>query len=144
MSSTEQQTLTLHGHSIAYVQKGSGPVLLLIHGMAGTLDTWRSVIDPLAQSATVLAVDLPGHGSSSPAGGDYSLGSLAAAVRDVLDDLAVKSATIVGHSLGGGVAAQFAYTFPERCERLLRGALDAGRIGDIACNAKHRRATLAQ
>jgi pimeloyl-ACP methyl ester carboxylesterase len=119
MSSTEQQTLTLHGHSIAYVQKGSGPVLLLIHGMAGTLDTWRSVIDPLAQSATVLAVDLPGHGSSSPAGGDYSLGSLAAFLRDVLTALGHEHVTLVGHSLGGGIAMQFSYQFPEMTERLV-------------------------
>jgi pimeloyl-ACP methyl ester carboxylesterase len=67
--STTHQAMTLHGHSIAYVQKGSGPVLLLIHGMAGSLGTWRSVIDPLARNATVLAVDLPGHGASSPGGG---------------------------------------------------------------------------
>ena len=69
------QTLTLYGHSITYLQKGAGPVLLLIHGMAGSLETWRSVVDPLARNATVVAVDLPGHGASSPAGGDYSLGS---------------------------------------------------------------------
>ena len=79
--STEHQAIMLHGHPIAYVQKGSGPVLLLIHGMAGSLATWRSVIDPLARNATVLAVDLPGHGGSSPGGGDYSLGSLAAGAR---------------------------------------------------------------
>ncbi len=119
MSSPERRTLTLHGHSIAYVQEGSGPVLLLIHGMAGTLDTWRSVIDPLAQSATVLAVDLPGHGASSPAGGDYSLGSLAAFLRDVLTALGHEHVTLVGHSLGGGIAMQFSYQFPEMIERLV-------------------------
>jgi pimeloyl-ACP methyl ester carboxylesterase len=119
MSGSAHQTLTLHGHSIAYVQKGSGPVMLLIHGMAGTLATWRSVIDPLSESATVLAVDLPGHGSSSPAGGDYSLGSLAAFLRDVLTALGHEHVTLVGHSLGGGVAMQFSYQFPEMIERLV-------------------------
>jgi pimeloyl-ACP methyl ester carboxylesterase len=116
---TTHQTIRLHGHSIAYVQKGSGPVLLLIHGMAGSLGTWRSVIDPLARDATVLAVDLPGHGASSPGGGDYSLGSLAAGLRDVLTSLGHDRATLVGHSLGGGIAMQFSYQFPEMTERLV-------------------------
>jgi pimeloyl-ACP methyl ester carboxylesterase len=119
MSDAAGRTLTLHGHSITYLQKGSGPVLLLIHGMAGDLDTWRSVIDPLAANATVLAVDLPGHGSSSPAGGDYSLGSLASFLRDVLVALGHDRATLIGHSLGGGIAMQFSYQFPEMTERLV-------------------------
>ena len=117
-SGAAARAITLHGHSIAYVQKGAGPVLLLIHGMAGSLATWRSVIDPLAPNATVLAVDLPGHGGSSPGGGDYSLGSLAAGLRDVLTALGHDRATLVGHSLGGGIAMQFAYQFPEMTERL--------------------------
>ncbi len=118
MSGSPSQTVTLHGHPVAYVQKGSGPVLLLIHGMAGSLDTWRSVIEPLSRNATVLAVDLPGHGGSGP-GGDYSLGSLAAALRDVLTALGHDRATLVGHSLGGGIAMQFSYQFPEMTERLV-------------------------
>ncbi len=112
------QKLTLHGHSITYEQTGDGPVLLLIHGMAGALDTWRSVVEPLSRNATVLAVDLPGHGSSSPAGGDYSLGSLAAFLRDVLTALGHERVTLVGHSLGGGIAMQFSYQFPQMTERL--------------------------
>jgi pimeloyl-ACP methyl ester carboxylesterase len=119
MTIPPSQTLTLHGHSITYVQRGSGPVLLLIHGMAGSLETWRSVIEPLANNATVLAVDLPGHGASSPGGGDYSLGSLAAGLRDVLTMLGHDRATLVGHSLGGGIAMQFSYQFPELAERLV-------------------------
>src|SRR5450631_4479716 len=119
MSVGKSQTMTLHGHSITYVQKGAGPVLLLIHGMAGSLETWRAVIDPLARNATVLAVDLPGHGASSPGGGDYSLGSLAAGLRDVLTTLGHDRATLVGHSLGGGIAMQFSYQFPEMTERLV-------------------------
>jgi pimeloyl-ACP methyl ester carboxylesterase len=119
MNTSTSQTVTLHGHSITYVQQGAGPVLLLIHGMAGSLETWRSVIDPLARTATVLAVDLPGHGASSPGGGDYSLGSLAAGLRDVLTTLGHDRATLVGHSLGGGIAMQFSYQFPEMTERLV-------------------------
>ena len=87
--------------------------------MAGSLTTWDPVFVELARSCDVIAVDLPGHGTSSRLRGDYSLGSLAASVRDVLDELEVKTATIVGHSLGGGIAMQFMYQFPERCERLV-------------------------
>src|SRR6201996_1206656 len=119
MIAPEDRTLTLHGHSVRYVQEGSGPVLLLVHGIAGALDTWRAVIEPLARDATVLAVDLPGHGSSSPGGGDYSLGSMAAFLRDVLVTLGHERVTLVGHSLGGGIAMQFSYLFPEMTERLV-------------------------
>ena len=119
MNAMKAQTVTLHGHSISYVQKGAGPVLLLVHGIAGSLETWRSVIDPLARNATVLAVDLPGHGASSPGGGDYSLGSLATGLRDLMVALGHDRATVVGHSLGGGIAMQFSYQFPEMTERLV-------------------------
>jgi pimeloyl-ACP methyl ester carboxylesterase len=117
--SIENQAVTIHGHSVTYVQQGSGPVLLLIHGMASSLDTWRLVVDPLARNATVLAVDLPGHGGSSPGSGDSSLGSLAAGLRDVVAALGHDRVTLVGHSLGGGIAMQFSYQFPEMTERLV-------------------------
>jgi pimeloyl-ACP methyl ester carboxylesterase len=139
MSVGNSQTVTLHGHSITYVQKGAGPVLLLIHGMAGSLETWRSVIDPLARDATVLAVDLPGHGASSPGGGDYSLGSLAAGLRDVLTALGHDRATLVGHSLGGGIAMQFSYQFPEMTERLV--LVSSGGLG-LEVNPALRAASL--
>jgi pimeloyl-ACP methyl ester carboxylesterase len=115
----EPKTVALHGRPVTYVEAGSGPVLLLIHGMAGTYENWQAVIEPLAQRHTVLAPDLPGHGSSAPAGGDYSLGALAAGLRDLLVALGHDRATLVGHSLGGGVAMQFAYQFPEITERLV-------------------------
>jgi pimeloyl-ACP methyl ester carboxylesterase len=139
MSVAKSQTLMLHGHSITYVQKGTGPVLLLIHGVAGSLETWRSVIDPLARDATVLAVDLPGHGTSSPGGGDYSLGSLAAGLRDVMTALGHDRATLVGHSLGGGIAMQFSYQFPEMTERLV--LVSSGGLG-LEVNPALRAASL--
>jgi len=80
MNAIEPKTLNLHGRSVTYAEAGSGPVLLLIHGMAGTYENWRAVIEPLARSCTVVAPDLPGHGASEPGAGDYSLGSLAAGV----------------------------------------------------------------
>ncbi len=118
MDAIEPRTVSLHGRPVSYVEAGSGPVLLLIHGMAGTYENWQAVIEPLAERHTVLAPDLPGHGSSAPGGGDYSLGALAAGLRDLLIALGHDRATLVGHSLGGGVAMQFAYQFPEITERL--------------------------
>jgi pimeloyl-ACP methyl ester carboxylesterase len=115
----EPKTILLHGRPLSYVEAGSGPVLLLIHGMAGNLGNWRPVIGPLARRYTVIAPDLPGHGESAPGGGDYSLGALAASLRDLLIVLGHERATLVGHSLGGGIAMQFAYQFPEATERLV-------------------------
>jgi pimeloyl-ACP methyl ester carboxylesterase len=112
------KSVSIHGRLVAYVGAGDGPVLLLIHGMAGTCESWREVIEPLARSHTVIAPDLPGHGASEPGGGDYSIGALAAGLRDLLLTLGHDRATVVGHSLGGGVAMQFAYQYPEMIERL--------------------------
>ena len=118
-SQVETKTAQIHGRSVIYLQAGSGPVLLLVHGIAGNCENWRAVIEPLARAHTVIAPDLPGHGESEPGGGDYSLGSLASGLRDLLLALGHDSATLVGHSLGGGVAMQFTYQFPEMVERLV-------------------------
>jgi pimeloyl-ACP methyl ester carboxylesterase len=111
--------LTLHGHTVAYRQEGEGPVVLLIHGIAGCKENWDAVIPALARRCTVLAPDLPGHGASGSSATDYSIGGLAATMRDLLLALGHERATLAGHSLGGGVAMQFAYLFPEHTERLV-------------------------
>ena len=108
----------VHGHRRAFVRAGSGPVLLLLHGIANNCQTWADVIPRLAESHTVIAPDLLGHGDSDKPRGDYSIGAYANGIRDLMSVLDVEKATIVGHSLGGGIALQFAYQFPERCERL--------------------------
>jgi pimeloyl-ACP methyl ester carboxylesterase len=113
------RAVEVHGRQMNFIEAGSGPVLLLIHGMAGTCANWESVIEPLAIHHTVIAPDFPGHGSSAPGGGDYSLGALASAMRDLMLTLGHERATLVGHSLGGGVAMQFTYQFPEMVERLV-------------------------
>ncbi|HXR29558.1 MAG TPA: alpha/beta fold hydrolase [Solirubrobacterales bacterium] len=113
------RTAELHGREVGYLGGGTGPVLLLVHGMAGSSENWRCVIEPLAQRHTAIAPDLPGHGLSPGGPGDYSLGSLAAGLRDLLLVLGHDRATLVGHSLGGGIAMQFAYQFPEMVERLV-------------------------
>lgn len=112
-------TATVHGREVGYLEAGSGDLLLLIHGMAGTAEHWRPVIEPLALGNAVIAPDFPGHGESDPGGGDYSLGSLASGLRDLMLKLGHERATLVGHSLGGGVALQFTYQFPEMVERLV-------------------------
>jgi pimeloyl-ACP methyl ester carboxylesterase len=109
----------LFGTEISLVEAGRGPVVLLVHGTAGSRHTWDPVIPQLAERFTVVAPDLPGHGESEKPRGDYSLGAYATGLRDLLELLGHRRATIVGHSLGGGIAMQFGYQFPDRCERLV-------------------------
>ncbi len=111
--------ICLHGHRITYRTAGSGPVLLLIHGIAGSSATWDDVLPWLAERYCVVAPDLLGHGESAKPRGDYSLGAYASGIRDLLGVLGHERVSVVGHSLGGGVAMQFAYQFPERCERIV-------------------------
>ncbi len=111
--------MTIHGYRRAYVMAGHGPAILLIHGIGDSSDTWHDLIRDLSVDHTVIAPDLLGHGRSDKPRADYSVGAYANGMRDLLSVLGVDRATIVGHSLGGGVAAQFAYQFPERCERLV-------------------------
>ena len=116
---TALKNLDLHGERVVYVDEGSGEVLLLLHGMAGSSQTWRSVIKPLSRRFRVIAPDLPGHGESTKPRSDYSLGAFAVLLRDLLDELGVTRATIIGHSLGGGVAMQFLYQHPDYAQRLI-------------------------
>ena len=101
------------------VSQARGPVILLIHGMAGSSRTWDSVIPLLAKDHTVIAPDMLGHGESEKPQTDYSLGAFACGLRDLLRILSIEQATVVGQSLGGGVALQLAYQHPEFCERLV-------------------------
>src|SRR5919201_3833072 len=108
----------LHGHRVIYRIAGSGPPLVLIHGMVNSSKHWERVALELADSHTVVAPDLIGHGDSATPRGDYSLGAHAAVIRDLLATIGVDRSTIVGHSLGGGVAMQFFWQFPQHVERL--------------------------
>jgi pimeloyl-ACP methyl ester carboxylesterase len=111
--------LVLHGHRVIYRMAGSGPPVVLIHGMVNSSRHWEEVALRLADRYTVIAPDLIGHGDSATPRGDYSLGAHAAGIRDLLAAIGMDRATIVGHSLGGGVAMQFFYQFPGRTERLV-------------------------
>jgi pimeloyl-ACP methyl ester carboxylesterase len=117
-----QQQIVLHGQHVTFLESGAdtgGPVVVLLHGLASSSQTWASVMPLLGRHAHVIAPDLLGHGhSAKPPSGDYSLGAYAAGLRDLLVALGVCRATVVGHSFGGGVAMQFVYQFPEFTERV--------------------------
>jgi len=117
----------LHGHRAVYRVAGNGPDVVLIHGMINSSRHWETVAQRLAGSYRVIAPDLIGHGEAATPRGDYSLGAHAAAIRDLLTTIGVERATIVGHSLGGGVAMQFFYQFPQRTERL--ALISSGGLG---------------
>jgi pimeloyl-ACP methyl ester carboxylesterase len=133
--------VTMHGHRISYREAGDPglPVLLLVHGITSSSATWEPVMPALAEHAHVIAPDLLGHGKSDKPRADYSLGALASGLRDLLERLGHDRASVVGHSLGGGVAMQFAYQYYEHCERLVLVA--SGGLGPEVSSAL-RAATL--
>jgi pimeloyl-ACP methyl ester carboxylesterase len=113
------QYRTIHGYRRAFRIAGSGPAILLIHGIGDNSTTWSSVQSTLAQRFTVIAPDLLGHGKSDKPRADYSVAAYANGMRDLLSVLDIERVTVVGHSLGGGVAMQFAYQFPQLVDRLI-------------------------
>ena len=119
MTRLDTREISLHGNRVTYRAGGDGPLLVLIHGITSSSASWEPVLPLLAERFTVLAPDLLGHGQSDKPAGDYSLGSHACLVRDLMLALGHDSATIAGHSLGGGVAMQLAYQFPELLDRLV-------------------------
>ena len=123
----DEWQIELHGRRMIYRVAGTGPPIVLIHGMLNSSSHWRSVALNLANDFTVIAPDLIGHGDSAAPRGDYSLGAHAASIRDLLAATGIDRATLVGDSLGGGVAMQFFYQFPERVERLV--LISSGGLG---------------
>jgi pimeloyl-ACP methyl ester carboxylesterase len=121
------QEVELHGHRVGFRMAGEGPLIVLIHGITSRSDIWLEVMADLAETHTVVAPDLVGHGRSAKPRGDYSLGAYASGGRDLLGVLGFERGTVVGHSLGGGIALQFAYQFPEYCERL--ALISSGGLG---------------
>ena len=124
----EAEEINLHGNRVSFLRAGEGPALLLLHGIAGSTETWAPLIPALSDEFTVIAPDMLGHGQSAKPRGDYSLGAYAAGARDLLLALGHETATVVGHSLGGGVAMQFAYQFPAHTERL--ALVSSGGLGE--------------
>lgn len=105
---------------IAYEERGSGPALVLIHGMGASRYFWRKVIPALAREHRVIALDLKGYGrSSKPEDGRYSILDQARLVRAALAERGVTSATVIGHSLGGAVALALAIEEIGKPQRLV-------------------------
>src|SRR4051794_17136527 len=123
----EPWEIELHGHTVVYRMIGDGPPVVLIHGMVNSSRHWRGVAERLADRYTVIAPDLVGHGDSATPRGDYSLGAHATVIRDLLSALGIERSTVVGHSLGGGVAMTYFWQFPHRVERL--ALLSSGGLG---------------
>lgn len=124
----ELREVVIHGHRVAYRTAGdAGPTLLLVHGITQDSTTWQDVGRHLSDVGRVIAIDLPGHGDSDNPPGDHSLGAYASSCRDLLFALGASTATLVGHSLGGGVVLQFAYQFPGIADRLV--LLNSGGLG---------------
>ncbi len=118
---------TIHGHRRAYRMMGEGPPIVLIHGIGDSSASWVPIMSRLAETNTVIAPDLLGHGNSDKPRADYSAAAYANGMRDLMEFLGIDRATVVGHSLGGGVAAQVAYQYPDRVERLV--LVSSGGVG---------------
>ena len=119
MGTPPRRTVIIHGHELSYLDSGMGSAVLFIHGILGSQRQWIHLIDRMHDDHRVIVPDLFGHGESDKPVGDYSLGAHAATLRDLLDRLGIERVTLVGHSLGGGIAMEFYYLFPERVERLV-------------------------
>lgn len=123
----ENREVNLHGNVVAYRAGGSGPPMVLLHGIASNNRTWDPVIEQLAQTHSVIAPDLIGHGLSAKPMADYSIGGYASIVRDLLLALKIERFTLVGHSLGGGIAMQLLHMAPDLVGRIV--LVDSGGLG---------------
>ena len=112
----------------AFIQAGAGPLLILLHGLGTSSETWLPTIRELADRFTVIAPDLAGHGRASGAPLRGSVEPLVKALDDLCAKLGLESAAVVGHSLGGLVAVRFALNHPDRVSHLV--LVDAGGIGE--------------
>jgi pimeloyl-ACP methyl ester carboxylesterase len=126
---TDLRFTSLYGNRVAYRDEGdpAAEPLLLIHGVAGSSLAWEPLIGHLSAGYRVIAPDLLGHGESDKPRTDYSLGGFAVWLRDFLDVLDIPAATVVGHSLGGGVALQLVYQHRQHCRRLV--LVNSGGLG---------------
>ncbi len=112
--------IRVNGLNLRYQTRGSsGPVLVLLHGIGRSLEDWECSLGPLSQSYRVYALDLPGFGRSDKPESDYSFAYFARVLEGFLDALSLEQVTLLGNSLGGGVALEFAFAHPERVSRLV-------------------------
>jgi pimeloyl-ACP methyl ester carboxylesterase len=115
----EDHYVDVDGARIRYWMEGHGPVLLLVHGLACSVEFWQWNLGPLAKEHRVYALDLPGFGLSDKEMGDFSLEYAASFLRSFLDAVGAERATVAGNSMGGVLCAQFVVQFPERTDGLI-------------------------
>ena len=114
------QHLLVEGHRLAYLDEGSGPPVLLIHGIPTSSLLWRHVIPALARSHRVIAPDMLNYGKSDkPLHADVSIAAQARLMIGLLDALGIARADVISHDIGGGVAQIMAVRDPERVTRLV-------------------------
>jgi pimeloyl-ACP methyl ester carboxylesterase len=117
--SIDERRITIDGVRTQYLEAGSGPVLLLLHGHEQNAAGWRHVMPDLARTRRVIAMSLPGHGDTAPPTDGYAPGvDLAPLVSDFLDALGIDTVDLVGHSVGGAVALHLALADPARVRTL--------------------------
>jgi len=119
LARTKRKIRTFAG-DIAYLRKGQGPALLLLHGIPSSSYLWRDVIDPLAATFDVLAPDLLGYGDSDKRlDADLSIAAQARYMVAFMESIGVHQAAVVGHDIGGGIAQLMAADEPQRVARLI-------------------------
>ncbi len=111
-------TASVNGHRIAYLDEGQGPPLILLHGYGGSMWQWEYQ-QPLTAQFRVITPDLIGSGLSDKPAIDYRPEELIDSIRGLMDELGLPTATLIGNSMGGGVAIGMALTYPERVHRLV-------------------------
>jgi pimeloyl-ACP methyl ester carboxylesterase len=118
-SSLAPQTVQIKGHTIFYIVKGEGKPLILIHGYGAGMWVWEKQIDFLSQFYRVYTLDLIGHGFSDRPKIPYTPGAYIYFFKDFMDGVGIEKATLIGNSMGGGIAWAMAALFPERVSRLI-------------------------
>ena len=117
--SLSPQTVQMNGHTIFYTVKGEGKPLLFIHGYGAGIWVWEKQIEALASFYRVYALDLIGHGFSDRPKIPYTPKTYIHCLRDFMDGVGIEKATLVGNSMGGGIAWAVAILFPERVDHLI-------------------------
>lgn len=111
--------IQINGHTIFYTVKGDGKPLLLIHGYGAAMWVWEKQIEALSQSYRVYVLDLIGHGFSDRPKVSYTPETYVHFLRDFMDGVGIEKATLIGNSMGGGIAWAMAILYPERVDRLV-------------------------
>jgi len=119
MINIETKTIKIGGLEVLYYTAGQGEPLVVIHGGGGDARTWLTNMEVLAEKYTVFAPDLPGYGGSAPLDGKYYVPELTHFVNRFTEQLGLERFYLMGHSLGGGVALNFAINYPDKIKKLV-------------------------